>query len=48
MSLYEIVSMVRALEKQGQKAKPQVSDEDWEQAEQLLAAATVNDPSVRV
>lgn len=48
MSLYEILSMLRALEKRRQKDKPQVSDEDWKQAEELLASVTANDPSVRL
>lgn len=48
MSLYEIVGMIRALEKRNKKSQPQVSDEEWAQAEAMLAAVTANDPSVRL
>jgi len=48
MSLYEIVSMIRALEKRNGRNKPQVSDQEWQQAAEMLASVTVNDPSVRL
>lgn len=49
MSLYEILSMTRALEKdqKGKKGR-QVSDEEWEQAENLLASVVQHDPSVMI
>lgn len=50
MSLYEILSMILELEKQnkGTTAHRPVSDEEWEQASQLIASVTLNDPSVRI
>lgn len=36
------------LEKMDEKHKPQVSDEEWAQAEELLASVTLNDPNVRL
>ncbi|MER8827234.1 hypothetical protein NKH73_14190 [Mesorhizobium sp. M0938] len=48
MSLYEIVSMLRALEKRRTKDKPTVTDEEWSQAEDLLRSVTMNDPNVRL
>jgi len=47
MSLYEIVSMVQALDKRRKKFVS-VSDEEFAEAAALLASATANDPSVRV
>lgn len=46
MSLYEIVSMIKALEKRGKKHAPEVSDEEWAQAEDMLRSVTRNDPKV--
>lgn len=46
MSLYEISSMNIELEKMDQSHKPQVSDDEWAQAEALLQSVTLNDPSV--
>jgi hypothetical protein len=49
MSLYQIVTMLRELEKRREKDKPkQVSDAEWEQAEQMILSVTLNDPSVRI
>ncbi|MGK8640305.1 hypothetical protein ACRS7F_13500 [Brucella anthropi] len=46
--MYEIASMNAAIKQMDKKQMPSVSDSDWAQAEQLLAAATLNDPSVRL
>lgn len=48
MSLYEIVTMSNALEARDKTQKPKVTDDEWAQAEALLASVTVNDPSVRL
>ncbi len=48
MSMYEIVSMNAALQKMDKKQMPQVTDEDWAEAEAMLASVTVNDPSVQI
>lgn len=48
MSLYEVISMNIAMERLDTTHKPQVSDDEWRQAEELLASVTVNDPSVRL
>lgn len=48
MSLYEVVSMNLAMEKLDGTHKPRVSDDEWEKAEAMLAAVTVNDPSVKL
>lgn len=49
MSLYEIVSMLRELEKRRQKDKPkEVTEEEWTVASEMLLSVTVNDPSVRI
>ncbi|MHC5307508.1 hypothetical protein [Bartonella sp. LJL80] len=49
MSLYELVSMVKALELQNKGIKKvEVTDEELEQAEQMLFDATRFDPSVQL
>lgn len=55
MSLAEIGSMMSALKKrrekdenQNRKTGRQVSDEEWAEAQEMLASVTVNDPSVRI
>lgn len=41
--------MLRELEKRRSKDKPKpVSDEEWAQAEEMLASVTANDPNVRL
>ena len=55
MSLAEVSSMMRAIKKRRDESDPdskkvgrQVSDEEWAEAQQLLASVSVNDPAVRV
>ncbi|MFC6487368.1 hypothetical protein [Nitratireductor sp. GCM10026969] len=49
MSLYEITTMLEALEKRNEKHKPkEVSDEEWEQAAEMLQSVTANDPNVKI
>lgn len=53
MSLYELLSMFRAVEKLRKKAEskttgPAVTDEEWKEAEALLTSVTLHDPSVRI
>lgn len=46
MSLYEITTMLYAFRKTA--SVKEVTDEDIEEAERLLASVTVNDPNVRI
>lgn len=51
MSLYEINSMLEAAEARKDrrdKKAPHVSDDDWEQAQDMLASVVGNDPTVRL
>ena len=50
MSLYELLSMFNEMDRQNKQTgqNRQVSDEEWDQAEELLASVTLNDPSVRI
>ena len=50
MSLYELLSMFNEMDKQNKKhsGHREVSDEEWDQAAELLASVTLNDPNVRV
>lgn len=48
MSLYEVISMNVEMEQSSSAHKPEVSDAEWEQANELLKSVTVNDPSVRL
>lgn len=50
MSLYEILSMFESLKKRQEKAggKKKVTNEEWKQAEEMLASVTVNDPKVKL
>ncbi|WMT90157.1 hypothetical protein [Pelagibacterium sp. H642] len=48
MSLYELELLMRTMAASDKPARKEVSDEEWERAQEMLAAVTVNDPNVRM
>lgn len=40
--------MMRAIEKLDKKHKPQVSQEEWDKAQEMLKSVTAHDPKVRL
>lgn len=48
MSLYELELLMRSLSRIEKPKQKTVSDEEWAEAEAMLASVTANDPSVSI